>query len=122
MARACRRRLRCCTRSSSASWDFPEDALDAFRGRLERGPAVEITLRQLAIDNDEPSVRASTVRLRLLESTSTRKSQDLAEELLAAERRRSGPPRFALDILTNRIRPVGNLMREVLANPTVSEG
>ena len=120
MARACRRRLRCCTRSSSASWDFPEDALDAFRGRLERGPAVEITLRQLAIDNDEPSVRASTVRL--LASTSTRKSQDLAEELLAAERRRSGPPRFALDILTNRIRPVGNLMREVLANPTVSAG
>ena len=108
------------TRHSPSPWDFPEDALDAFRARLERDPEIEETLRQLAIDNDEPSVRASTVRL--LASTSTRKSQDLAEELLAAERRRSGPPRFALDILTNRIRPVGNLMREVLANPTVSEG
>ena len=41
---------------------FPEDVLDAFRGRLEKDPEVEITLRQLAIDNDEPSVRASTVR------------------------------------------------------------
>ena len=88
--------------------------------RLERDPEVEETLRQLAIDNDEPSVRVSTARL--LASTSTRQSQDLAEELLAAERRRSGPPRFALDILTNRIRPVGNLMREVLVNPTVREG
>ena len=68
------------------------------------------------MDNDEPSVRASTVRL--LASMSTRQSQDLAEELLAAECRRSGPPRFALDILTNRIRPAGELMREVLKKPT----
>ena len=108
------------TRYAPSPWDFSEDALDAFRARLERDPEVEETLRQLAIDNDEPSVRASTVRL--LASTSTRQSQDLAEELLAAECRRSGPPRFALDILTNRIRPVGNLMREVLGNPTVREG
>ena len=108
------------TRHAPSPWDFPEDALDAFRARLERDPEVEETLRQFAIDNDEPSVRASTVRL--LASTSTRQSQDLAEELLAAERRRSGPPRFALDILTNRIRPAGNLMREVLGNPTVRDG
>ena len=108
------------TRPVPSPWDFPEDALDAFRARLERDPEVEETLRQLAIDNDEPSVRASTVRL--LASTSTRQSQDLAEELLAAEHRRSGPPRFALDILTNRIRPVRNLMREVLRNPTVTKG
>ena len=94
--------------------------MDAFRARLERDPEVEETLRQFAIDNDEPSVRASIVRL--LASTSTRQNQDLAKELLAAERRRSGPPRFALDILTNRIRPVGSLMREVLGNPTVREG
>ena len=108
------------TRHFPSPWDFPEDALDAFRARLERDPEIEETLRQLAIDNDEPSVRASTVRL--LASTSTRQSQDLAEELLAAERRRSGPPRFALDIFSNRIRPVGNLLREVLGNPTVREG
>ena len=107
------------TRHAPSPWDFPEDALDAFRTRLARDPEIEETLRQFAIDNDEPSVRASTVRL--LASTSTRQSQDLAEELLAAERRRTGPPRFALDILTNRIRPVGNLMREVLGNPTVRE-
>ena len=64
-------------------------------------------------DNDEPSVRASTVRLMASIST-IGKTQDLAEEFLAAECRRSGPPRFALDILTNRIRPAMELMREVL--------
>ena len=100
------------TRHAPSPWDFPDDALDAFRARLEREPEVEETLRQLAMDNDEPSVRASTVRL--LASMSTRQSQDLAEELLAAECRRSGPPRFALDILTNRIRPAKVLMRDVL--------
>ena len=100
------------TRHASSPWDFPEDALDAFRARLERDPDIEETLRQLAMDNDEPSVRASTVRL--LTSMSTRQSQDLAKELLAAECRRSGPPRFALDILTNRIRPARELMRDVL--------
>ena len=103
------------TRPAPSPWDFPEDALDAFRARLERDPEVEETLRQLAMDNDEPSVRASTVRL--LASMSTRQSQDLAEELLAAESRRSGPPRFALDILTNRIRPARELMREILKKP-----
>ena len=100
------------TRPASSPWDFPEDALDAFRARLERDPEVEETLRKFAMDDDEPSVRASTVRL--LASMSTRQSQDLAEELLAAEYRRSGPPRFALDILTNRIRPARELMRDVL--------
>ena len=100
------------TRPAPSPWDFPEDALDAFRARLERDPEVEETLRQLAMDNDEPSVRASTVRL--LASTSKGQGQDLAEELLAAECRRSGPPRFALDILTNRIRPARVLMRDVL--------
>ena len=103
------------TRPVPSPWDFPEDALDAFRARLEREPEVEETLRQLAMDNDEPSVRASTVRL--LASMSTRRGLDLAEELLAAERRRRGPPRFALDILTNRIRPAKMLMRDVLEPP-----
>ena len=100
------------TRPAPSPWDFPEDALDAFRARLERDPEVEETLSQLAMDNDEPSVRASTVRL--LASMSTEQTQDLTEGLLAAECRRSGPPRFALDILTNRIRPAKELMREVL--------
>ena len=100
------------TRHAPSPWDFPEDALDAFRARLERDLEVEKTLSQLAMDNDEPSIRTSTVRL--LASMSTRQSQDLAEELLAAECRRSGPPRFALDILTNRIRPAKELMRDVL--------
>ena len=105
------------TRSAPSPWDFPEDALDAFRSRLERDPEVEETLRLLAMANDEPSIRASTVRL--LASMSTRQSQDLAEEVLDAESRRSGPPRFALDILTNRIRPAKDLMREAL---TASDG
>ena len=100
------------TRHKPSPWDFPEDALDAFQARLERDPQVEETLQQLAMDNDEPSVRASTVRL--LASMPTSQSQDLAAELLAAERRRTGPPRFALDILTNRIRPARELMRDVL--------
>ena len=100
------------TRSAPSPWDFPEDALDAFRSRLERDPEVEETLRLLAMANDEPSIRASTIRL--LASMATKQSQDLAEELLAAECRRSGPPRFALDILTNRIRPAKALMRDAL--------
>ena len=105
------------TRNMLSPWDFPEDALDAFRARLKRDPEAEETLRQLAMDNDEPSIRASTVRL--LGSTSKWQNQDLAEELLAAECRRSGPPRFALDILTNRIRPARELMRDVLRISTV---
>jgi len=100
------------TRQTSSPWDFPEDALDAFRARLERDPEIEETLLQFAMDNDEPSVRASTVRL--MASMSTRQSQDLAKELLADECRRSGPPRFALDIVTNRIRPAKEVMRDVL--------
>ena len=71
------------TRPEPSPWDFPEDALDAFRARVERDPEIEETLSQLAMDNDEPSIRASTVRL--LASMSTSQSQDLAEELLAAE-------------------------------------
>ena len=107
------------TRSAPSIWDFPVDAADAFRARLERDPDLEEDLRQLAMENDGPSVRASTVRL--LASMSTRQSQGLAEELLAAECRRSGPPRFALDILTNRIRPARELMRDVLrmSNPSM---
>ena len=100
------------TRHAPSPWDFPQDALDAFRARLERDPEVEETLRQLAMDNDEPSIRASTVRL--LTSMSTRQSQDLAEELLTEECQRPGPPRFALDILTNRIRPARELIRGAL--------
>ena len=107
-------------RPEQSLWDFPGDALDAFRARLERDSEVEETLRQLAIDNDEPSIRASTVRI--LASMSTGHSQDLAQELLAAERRRSGPARYALDILTNRIRPAKELMREVLQAPNSSVG
>ena len=100
------------TRQAPSPWHFPEDALDAFRARLKRDPEVEESLSHLALDNDEPSIRASTVRL--LASMSTPQSQDLARELLSAECRKSGPPRFALDILTNRIRPARELMRDVL--------
>ena len=100
------------TRPTSSPWDFPEDALDAFRARAEREPEAEKTLSRLAKNSDEPSVRASTVRL--LASVQASGSQDLAGELLSAESRRTGPPRFALDILTNRIRPARELMHEVL--------
>ena len=61
------------TRHVPSPWDFPEDALDAFRARLERDPEVGETLSQLALDNDEPSIRASAVRL--LAPMSTRQSQ-----------------------------------------------
>lgn len=103
------------TRSTPSPWDFSEDTLTAFRTRLERDPEFEENLSRLAKDNDEPSIRASTVRL--LGSMSSTQSQDLAEELLAAECQRPGPPRFALDILTNRIRPARDLMRDVLRMP-----
>ena len=100
------------TRSAASQWDFPEDALGAFRSRLERDPAAAQTFEQLAREHDEPSVRASTARL--LASTPARQGEDLARELLAAERQRPGPPRFALDVLTNRIRPARELMRDTL--------
>ena len=100
------------TRNASGPWDFPEDALNAFRARLERDPEIEKTLSRFALESGEPSVRASTVRL--LASMSTEQSQGLAEELLAAESRRSGRPRFARDILTNRIRPARELIRSAL--------
>lgn len=100
------------TRPESSPWDFPEDALDAFRARLEREPESEVALSRLALANDEPSVRASTVRL--LASVQAIGSQELAGKLHAAECRRTGPPRFALDILTNRVRPARELMREAL--------
>lgn len=100
------------TRQASSPWDFPQDALDALRTRLEREPEVEGAFSRLAIKHDEASVRASTVRL--LASTPTGHGRDLAGELLAAERRRSGLPRFARDILTNRIRPARELMCEAL--------
>ena len=100
------------TRKTMSPWDFPGDALDAFRTRLERDPDVEETLSRLAKENDEPSVRASTVRL--LASISSTQSQSLAEELLTAEHLWLGPSRFALDILTNRIRPARELMSNVL--------
>ncbi len=101
------------TRREPSPWDFPEDALNAFSVRLERDPKLEETLSQLALHHDEPSVRASIVRL--LAPKPAGQSQKLAEALLDAECRRSGPPRFALDILTNRIRPARDLMREMLA-------
>ena len=100
------------TRPAASPWDFPEDALDAFRSRLERDPDSAQTFEQLARDHDEPSVRASTARL--LTSMPARQGQDLTRELLAAERRRPGPPRFALDVLSNRIRPASELMRDAL--------
>ena len=100
------------TRPAASPWDFPEDALDAFRSRLERDGKAAQTFEQLARDHDEPSVRASTARL--LASMPARQGHDLARELLAAECRRPGPPRFALDVLTNRIRPAKDLMREAL--------
>ena len=100
------------TRPAASPWDFPEDALDAFRSRLERDAKAAQTFELLARDHDEPSARASTARL--LASMPAMQGQNLAGELLAAECRRPGPPRFALDVLTNRIRPARDIMREAL--------
>ena len=100
------------TRPAASPWDFPEDALNAFRSRLEGDDEAAKAFEQLARDHDEPSVRASTARL--LASMPTKQGDSLARELLAAERKRPGPPRFALDVLTNRIRPAEDLLREAL--------
>ena len=100
------------TRHTASPWDFPEDALDALRARLERDSQAGEHLRQLAVAHDEPSIRASVVRL--LATTSAPHKDDLTEGVLAAECQRPGPPRFALDVLTNRIRPAKELMREAL--------
>ena len=102
------------TRPGASPWDFPEYALDAFRSRLERDAKAAETFEQVARDHDEPSVRASTARL--LASVAAGQGQVLARELLAAECQRPGPPRFALDVLTNRIRPARDLMREAVGD------
>ena len=105
--------IRFVTRTASSVWDFPQEALGAFQSRLIREPDFEETLHQLALDNDTASVRASVVRL--LASTATTRGLDLTRELLYEERQRTGPPRFALDVTTNRIQLARELMQEVIS-------
>lgn len=104
------------TRHTASPWDFPQEALKAFRARLERDPTVVEAIVQLATNHDEPSIRTSSIRL--LATTSSYDAQELTKDFLAVECRRSGPPRFALDILTNRIRPAKELMREMQKEPS----
>ena len=103
------------TRDTASPWDFPQDALGAIRARLERDPATRDSLQQLAMADDEPSIRASAVRL--LATVLPKQSRQLANDLLTLETQRPGPPRFALDIITNRVRPAEQLIREVLSEP-----
>ena len=100
------------TRGQPSPWDFAEEVLAAFRARLERDPDAMSGVLQLARSQDEPSVRASSVRL--LATVSPAQARDLASEFLSAELDRDGPPRFALDLLTNRIQPARDLMREAM--------
>lgn len=100
------------TRDYISPWDFPQDSLAAFQARLKRDPDFEESLRQFAVDNDEPSIRASIIRL--LTSGSSTRVQSLAEEFLLAEQKRTNPQRFAMDILTNRVRPMKLLIQEAL--------
>ena len=102
------------TRKTISPWDFPEDALDAFQARLKRDPEIEQMLHQVAKDNDGPSIRASIARL--LASMPSAQGLELTKELLVAENTRSGLPRFALDVLTNRIRPARELMMEAIGS------
>ena len=100
------------TRDNASPWDFPEDASAAFRARLKRDSRARKAIRRLALNHDEPSIRASTVRL--LADVSPAVTPDLTRELLGVESARKGPPRFALDVLTNRIRPAKQLLSEAL--------
>ena len=100
------------TRQSASPWDFPQEALDAFRARLERDSSVAEAIGQLATNHDHASIRASAIRL--LAMTPSHYVKELRKNLLIDETQRSGPPRFALDILTNRILPAKELMRTVL--------
>ena len=100
------------TRRTASLWDFAQDVLDALRARLDRDPTTAEAVAQVAREHDEPNIRASAVRI--LATVAGQQKPDLADEFLAAEHRRAGPPRFALDILTNRIRPARELMGEAL--------
>ena len=100
------------TRQTGSPWDFPQEALDAFRARLERDFTVAEAIGQLAKNHDHASIRASTIRL--LAMTSSHDVQELRKEFLAAEFQRPGLPRFALDILTNRVLPAKELMSMML--------
>ncbi len=104
------------TRLTASPWDFPQEALEAFRARLERDSKTVDAIVQLATNHDEPSIRASSIRL--LMTTSSYDAQELTKDFLAVECQRSGPPRFALDILTNCIRPAKELMREMQKEPS----
>ena len=104
------------SRLTASPWDFPQEALEAFRARLERDSKTVEAIVQLATKYDEPSIRASSIRL--LATTSSYDAQKLTNDFLALECQRSGPPRFALDILTNRIRPAKELMREMQKEPS----
>ena len=100
------------TRKTTSPWDFPEHALDAFQARLKRDPKIEEILHQLARDNDDPSIRASVARL--LASMPATRGRELTRDLLVIEETWSGLPRFAFDILTNRVRPAQDLMIEAI--------
>ena len=100
------------TRGQPSPWDFAEEVLAAFQARLERDPEVRSGVLQLAQNRDEPSIRTSSVRL--LATVSPKQVRSLADEFLSTELDRTGPPRFALDLLTNRIRPARDLLREAV--------
>ena len=101
------------TRSAPSPWHFPAEALEAFQARVARDPEITEILKQQAMDIDEPSIRASTVRL--LASMLVNPEQDLTKDLITAEAKRLGPPRFALDIITNRIQTAMKLMQRALS-------
>ena len=100
------------TRGQPSPWDFAEEVLTAFQARLERDPEARSGVLQLAQNRDVPSIRASSVRL--LATVSPNRTRNLAREFLSTELTRNDPPRFALDLLTNRIRPARDLLREAV--------
>lgn len=101
------------TRAPLSPWDFAADSLAAIRFRLERDVDARNALADIALREDEPSIRASAPRL--LSSIQPGRDQgfQLANELLEAELKRGGLPRFGLDLMTNRYRRVQDALKDV---------
>ncbi len=101
------------TRAHLRPWDFAAESLAAIRCRLERDVDARNALADIALREDDPSIRASAPRLLSSIHPGHDQGLQLANELLKAELKRSGLPRFGLDLMTNRYRRVQDALKEV---------
>jgi hypothetical protein len=99
------------TRPSLSLWDFGLDTLAAIKTRLGRDFSAREALARLATDKDHPSLRASIPGVLLSVPGGLERGRLLAKQFLDDEALREGLPRFGLDISTNRVRLLSEVLR-----------